>query len=60
MKDSEKFKRGKSTYYTPDDKGYFKLMREAEDGKTKKGKHTRFWREKKNILKVVLKKIMYS
>lgn len=40
-----------STYYAPDDKGYFKVMREAEDGETEEGKHTCFWREKKKLLR---------
>lgn len=32
-----------NTYYAPDDKGYFKFVRETEDGETKEGKHARFW-----------------
>lgn len=46
----------KSTYYAPDDKGYFKFMREAEDGETKEGKHTCLCRERlKNTLKTYCK-----
>lgn len=41
-----------STYYAPDDKGYFKFVREAEDGETKEGKHTCLWTGK---VKLVLK-----
>ena len=37
--------KSKSTYYAPDDERYFKFMREAEDGETKEGKHTRLWGE---------------
>jgi hypothetical protein len=35
-------KNKKSTYYAPDDKGNFKLVRETKNGEAKKCKHTRF------------------
>lgn len=50
-----------STYYAPDDKGYFKIMREAEDGKAKEGKHTCFWKDthKENIALRTSNKIFF-
>lgn len=41
-------KNKKSTYYAPDDKGNFKLVRETKNGEAKKCKHTRFWKKPEN------------
>lgn len=40
-----RFKKNKRPYYAPDDKGDFKLMREAENGEAEERKHTRLWRQ---------------
>ena len=39
------------TYNAPDDKGYFKVMRKAEDGEAEEGEYTRLCWDK---LKIVL------
>lgn len=40
----------KTTYNAPNDKGYFKVMWEAEDGEAKKSKHTSLCGQKLKIV----------